>query len=293
MEKQTKIAIFSPASPPSLEKFQQGIDVLRKNKIPFKSFVDFSDTSPALKAFLLYELITSGEFSFIWAVRGGFGSIKLIPYLEEIFAEKKKINTYANLVGFSDITALHLYFYKKFKKKGLHAPMIVNLPDLSGKAMESLFKVMLENKDIILKGEVYQEGEAEGILIGGNLITLASLCGTPYLPLNEPFILAIEETNEKRYRIERAFLQVIFTLGVNNIKGIVIGDLGGVDPLKFLKEIKDFLPENIPIGYNFPFGHIRDNFPLIIGEEAYLRIKNQKFEFFQRKLSFKNLKFEL
>ncbi len=288
MEKETKIAIFSPASPPSPEKFQQGLNILRKNKIPFKSFVDFSDTFPAFKAFLLYELITSGEFSFIWAVRGGFGSIKIIPYVKEIFAENKNINIYTNLVGFSDITALHLYFYKRFKKKGLHAPMIVNLPDLSEKAIENLFKVMLENKDIILKGDIYQEGEVEGVLIGGNLITLASLCGTPYLPSHESIILAIEETKEKKYRIERAFLQVMFTLGMNNIKGIVIGDLGGVDPLEFLKGVRDFLPDDIPIGYNFLFGHIKDNLPLIIGEKAYLKIKNQKFELFQRNTGFKN-----
>lgn len=286
MEKEMKIALFSPATPPSLEKYEEGLKILRENQIPFKSFVDPADISPALKAFLLYELITNRDYRFIWAVRGGFGCIKLIPYLEEIFAENIRINIYANLIGFSDITALHLYFYKNFGKKGLHAPMIINLPDLSEEALKRLLDTLFKNRDIILKGKTYQKGEAEGILIGGNLITLASLCGTPYLPQNKSWIVMIEETNEKRYRIERAFLQVIFSLGIDNIKGIVIGDLDKINPLEFLKEIEEFLPKYIPIGYAFPFGHVRENFPLIIGEKAYLKAKNGEAELFQENLGF-------
>ncbi|PMP69118.1 MAG: hypothetical protein C0190_00505 [Thermodesulfobacterium geofontis] len=286
MEKEIKIAIFSPSSFPSLRAYQRGINILRKNNIPFKSFVDFSNSSSAFKAFLFYELITNQDYNFIWAVRGGFGAIKLIPYLEEIFSENIKINIYSSLIGFSDITVLHLYFYKKFKKRGLHAPMIVNLPELSNENLKNLFEVILKNKDINLEGLAYQEGEEEGILLGGNLITLASLCGTPYLPSENFIILMIEETKEKIYRAERAFLQVLFTLGIEKIKGLVIGDLGEIDPIKFLEGIKEFLPQKIPIGYAFSFGHIKNNLPLIIGEKAYLVVNDGKAKLFQKNLGF-------
>lgn len=284
MEKEVKIALFSPASPPSLRAYQRGIKVLRKNNISFRSFVDFSDSSPSFKAFLFYELITNQDFEFIWAVRGGFGAIKMIPYLEEFFSEKIKINIYSFLIGFSDVTTLHLYLYKKFRKKGLHAPMIVNLPNLSEKVLKNLFEVILGNKDISLEGLAYREGEKEGILLGGNLITLASLCGTSYLPFEKSIILIIEETKEKKYRAERAFLQLIFTLGIENIKGIVIGDLGKIEPLEFLKGVEEFLPRDIPIGYAFSFGHIKNNLPLIIGEKAYLVVKDDKAQLFQKNL---------
>jgi muramoyltetrapeptide carboxypeptidase len=286
MEKEIKIALFSPSSPPSIRSYQRGIKVLKKNNISFKSFVDFSESSPSFKAFLFYELITAKEYDFIWAVRGGFGAIKLIPYLDEFFSENKKINIYPSLIGFSDVTALHLYFYKKFKRKGLHAPMIVNLPDLSEEVLKNLLEVIAGNKDIELEGFAYKEGEAEGILLGGNLVTLASLCGTTYLPTEKSLILMIEETNEKKYRIERAFLQVIFTLGIENIKGIIIGDIGKVNSLEFLKGVEEFLPKYIPIGYNFSFGHIKNNLPLIVGEKAYLVVKNGKAKLFQRGFKF-------
>ena len=289
MEKKIKIALFSPASPPSPTAYQRGINVLKKNKIPFKSFIDFSNPIPSFKAFLLYELITSEEYEFIWSVRGGFGSIKLIPYLEEIFSENKNINIYSYLIGFSDITALHIYFYKKFRKMGIHAPMIVNLPSLNEEALKTLLDVIFKRKDVILEGKAYQEGEGEGILLGGNLITIASLCGTPYFPSEGSWILLIEEMNEKRYRLERAFLQIIFTLGIYNIKGIVIGNLGKENPLEFLKQVENFLPEKVPIGYDFSFGHIKKNLPLIIGQRAYLVVKNQKAHLFQKNFGLKTL----
>jgi len=282
MEKEIKIALFSPASSPSVRKYQKGIKILKKNGISFESFVEVSESLPSLKARLLYKLITSREYKFIWSARGGFGSIKLIPYLEKIFVQNKKRDIYSILIGFSDITALHLYFYKKFKKPGIHAPMIVNLSDLSESAFEYLLEVIFKNKEIVLEGKTYQEGEAEGILLGGNLATLASLCGTPYLPFERSLILIIEDINEKEYRLERAFLQTIFTIGTENIKGIAMGNLGKVDPLKFLKRVEEFLPKKIPIGYAFPLGHVKDNFPFIIGQKTYLVVENKKAKLFQK-----------
>ncbi len=282
MEKEIKIALFSPASIPSLQAYRRGINVLKKYKISFKSFVDFSESSPSMKAFLLYELVTQKEYDFIWAVRGGFGSIRLIPYLEDFFLENKKNKIFPYLIGFSDITVLHIYFYKKFKKRGIHAPMIVNLPFLSKDALNNLLQIIFERKDIYLKGKGYQEGKAEGILLGGNLVTLASLCGTPYFPLEELYILFIEDTKEKTYKLERAFLQIIFSLGLNKIKGVAIGDLGKEDPVKFLKILSSFLPEKIPIGYDFKVGHIKDSFSLIIGEKTQLIVKNGKATLFQK-----------
>jgi len=77
-------------------------------------------------------------------------------------------------------------------------------------------------------------------------------------------------------------LQVIFTLGIENIKGIIIGDMGKIDSLDFLRGIEEFLPKHIPIGYAFSFGHIKNNLPLIVGEKAYLVVKNGKAKLFQR-----------
>ena len=283
METKKTVAIVSPANFPSKEKYEKGLEILRQYSIPFKSYVDFSKTSPGFKAFLLYELITNKDFFYIWTARGGFGSIKLLPYLDELLSDVKNLKFHPYLIGFSDITALHLYFYKKFNKPGIHAPMIADLPNLDKNTIETLFEILFRDKNIYLEGKGYQEGEIEGILLGGNLVTMASLCGTPYFPYVDGIILFIEDINEKLYRLERALIQVIFTLGKEKIKALIIGDLGREDPLNFLGNIKEFLPQHMPIGYEFPIGHNSKNYPVIIGKRAYLKIKNNKAELYQEK----------
>ncbi len=287
MEEKIKIALFSPSSPPSPTLLQKALKILRSCKLPYKSFVDFSPEPSAFRAFLLFEILNSEEFSHIWATRGGFGAIKLIPYMEELFNTSSKIlSPFPLLIGFSDVTVLHLYFYKKFKKLGFHAPMVVNLPTLNKTALDALQKVVFMGKDNFLQGKAFQEGEGEGILLGGNLITLASLCGTPYFNLEEPFLLFIEDTKEKLYRLERAFLQLFLVIKKENLKGLFLGSLGKVSPLEFLESVREFLPENIPIGYDFPFGHIKNNYPLIIGKKAYFKVKNDSAELYQEGIFF-------
>ncbi|MFN4132353.1 MAG: LD-carboxypeptidase [Caldimicrobium sp.] len=280
MENALCIALIQPSSPPDQKLYEKAIDILRKNFIPFKSFVDFIETPPFQKAFLLYEIFTSQKFTHLWAVRGGAGAIKLLPYLDELFKDKNfLLFTLPPIIGFSDVTALHLYFWKKFKIKGLHAPMLIHLPKLHKDAFKRLKEILLEDKrEGKLIGKGYRKGIAEGIIFGGNLTVLASLCGTPYFPTEDKIILMLEDTNEKLYRLERSFLQILFTLPKNSLSGIILGDLGEVSSLEFLRKIEEFLPPNIPIGYDFSFGHINKNYPFPVGAKAYFKVTEKRGE---------------
>ncbi len=282
METKKAVAVIAPASPPPKELYEEAVEILRSYRISFKSYVDFTASPPGFKAFLLQELLKDGNFFYIWSARGGFGSIKLLPYLDELL-EDGKFNTY--IVGFSDITALHLYFYKRFKAPGIHAPMITDLPILEETTVKILIDVLFSKKDVQLEGKHYRDGEAEGVLIGGNLMTLASLCGTSYFPDVKECILFVEDRKEKFYRLERAMLQIIFSIRKERIKGLILGDLGGENPLKLIENLKEFLPQNIPIGYDFPIGHNSKNSPVIIGKKAYLRAKGDMMELFQENFS--------
>lgn len=284
MENKPCIALIQPSSSPNKESFEKAIDLLREYSIPFKNFVDFSEDAPFHKALLLYELITSQKFTHLWAVRGGSGAIKLLPYLEELFSAKPHFpSAFPQLIGYSDITTLHLYFWKKFRIKGLHAPMVLDILELETKALQELWNFLFKNnRKGELNGKAFRNGYGEGILLGGNLSLFASLCGTPYFPKCKNIILILEDINEKNYRLERSLLQIIYSLPKNSIKGLLLGDLGEVSPLDFLRKIEEFLPAEIPIGYAFPIGHIPKNLPFIYGAKAKLKIYAEKAE-----LSFK------
>lgn len=274
METLPLIAIVQPASPPDRETFERGIEVLREMGIPFKSFVDFRESPPSHKAYIFFEILTSGKFSHLWAVRGGAGSIKLLPYLDELL-KLYPISPvrFPTVVGFSDITTLFLYFWKRFRKTSVHAPMIINLPETDKSVRNILRQILLkEMREIRLVGNTLKEGQCRGLLLGGNLSTFASLCGTPYFPTEVgPLILFFEEIGERQYKLERSLLQILYSLPKNSVRGLVFGDLGEADSKKLLKALEDFLPRDAVVAYNFPFGHIPKNYPLLFGAEAELR----------------------
>ena len=182
-----RIAIVQPSSPPKEEDLAKGLEVLKELGLSFKSFADPTPSIPSVAAFLLAEIIATQEFDYLWAVRGGFGAIKILPFLDEYL---KNLNLkpfqIPPIIGFSDITALHSYFWKKFGRIGIHAPMVINLPKVERDCLDLLLEILHRKRmELVLEGRAYREGEAKGYLFGGNLATFASLCGTDYLPLEE------------------------------------------------------------------------------------------------------------
>lgn len=59
----------------------------------------------------LISAVLDEKVKIIWCVRGGTGSIRLVPYLEEKLPSKVE---HKILIGYSDITVLHLYFEYKY-----------------------------------------------------------------------------------------------------------------------------------------------------------------------------------
>lgn len=278
MERSLHIGIIRPSSIPNREEFESGLEVLRKHGIYFKSFVDFEESDPSQIAFLLYELLTCGQFSHLWAVRGGAGAVKLLPFLDDLFQTKGSKNIrLPTIIGFSDITALHLYFLSKFQKIGIHGPMIVNLPTIERASLKRLLGVLQSrNSRITIHGKTYHSGSARGVIFGGNLSLVASLCGTPYFPKLDSMILFIEDVGEKAHKLERSLWQVLMCIPPGSLKGMILGDLGSVSPTYLISALKEFIPHDIPVGIDFPFGHKTKNYPLLVGAIAELRASERR-----------------
>jgi Uncharacterized proteins, homologs of microcin C7 resistance protein MccF len=214
-----RIAVVQPSGPPKEEDLTKGLQVLKELGLSFKSFADPTPSIPSVTAFLLAEIIATQKFDYLWAVRGGFGAIKILPFLDE-YLKNLNLKPYQipPIIGFSDITALHSYFWKKFRSIGIHAPMVVNLPTVERDCLDLMLEILHRKRmELVLEGRAYQEGEAEGYLFGGNLTTFASLCGTGYLPFEEEMILFFEDVNEAQHRLERSLVQVILSISLQRI----------------------------------------------------------------------------
>ena len=213
----------------------------------------------------LHKFFQDNDIKMILNARGGYGSIRLINEIDyEIIKNNPK-----PFCGYSDITALLLMFYKKCNLITYHAPMLCSdFVEPKTFTIES-FNKALNNEPLFVSGtKIYREGTANGILWGGNLSTVVSLCGLDFIP-NEDFLFFAEDLNEPVYKIDRMFTQ-LFNIEEfkNNCKGIVLGDFLDTDNVDWLEELFDSF--SVPAVGGFKITHSEEKITLPIGKMAKL-----------------------
>ena len=212
----------------------------------------------------LHDFFSNSKIDVILCARGGFGTLKLLDKINwEIIKNNPKI-----FAGYSDITILLNMIFKKTGLITFHSPMANG--DFGQKIDEytkQSFFNCLEGKTSQIKadGEVYYEGRTEGILWGGNLSTLASLCGIDFIP-DEELILFLEDLNEPTYKIDKMLTQLFNIEKVRkNVRGIAIGEFKDCDK----RELKNLLIEfankhKIPMcdGFKITHNKVKDTIPV-------------------------------
>lgn len=128
--------------------------------------------------------------------------------------------------------------------------------------------------------KIINKGEAEGVIIGGNLCTLNLLQGTEYMPNLENTVLFIEDDGlvEKNFdkEFDRNLQSLLHSAKNKKIKAIIIGraenncEMNNEKWEKILR-IKEEL-HNIPIVINADFGHTTPIFTFPIGGYAKIKI---------------------
>jgi muramoyltetrapeptide carboxypeptidase len=231
--------------------------------------------SDAARAADLRWAIESAEIDAIWALRGGYGTMRLLPAIDlrPLRARPKAF------IGFSDNTTLHLS-YARAGIVSFHAPHAGSaMPPLT---VECFRRVLFE---AAAAGELPQSSElaprtivggvAEAPLIGGNLALLAATCGTPCALQARGRILVIEEVGEAAYRIDRMITQLLLAGALEGVRGVAIGQVTGWEPDEFEPALDDLFlerlePLGVPVLAGLPFGHVDENWSLPFGVTARL-----------------------
>ena len=184
------------------------------------------------RAAALNAMFRDRDVRAIFAVRGGWGSERILPLLDfAALAASPKL-----LIGSSDITALHLAIAARTALPGIHCP---NLASSWGAAAWDAFRRLVfdgeaptynipgsaEDRLVPRSGRIrtFRPGTARGRLFGGNLSVLSALVGTPWLPDFSGAILFLEDTNEAEYRIDRMLTQLALGGILGRVSGVVFG----------------------------------------------------------------------
>jgi len=216
----------------------------------------------------------------VFAISGGWGCARLLPLLDwETIRANPKI-----LIGYSDITALHLAFAARAGFPTIHAPNAGNSWDVS--SWNSLWWLAFTGEQPVLgglreeelqgrTGRTIRSGRAAGRLIGGNLTVLSTLMGSAWVPDMERAILFLEDVSEAPYRIDRMFQQLKLAGVLDKIGGVIFGQCtrcdrptdGDIELGFTLDEILDhhLQPLGIPAFTGANIGHIRNQLSLPAG----------------------------
>jgi muramoyltetrapeptide carboxypeptidase len=211
--------------------------------------------------------------------RGGYGCVRFVDELNwNNFEMDPKW-----LIGFSDITVMH-HKTQRLSVMSMHATMPLNFKINTKEALET-FRAALMGESFsihVAPSSLNRTGKAKGRLIGGNLSIIYSLLGTDDAYDFNGSILFIEDLSEHLYHIDRMFFALEKAGIFNKIKALVIGgmtDLKDTNPsfgMRYeeiiLEKVKD---THIPICFNFPTGHIKDNRAMIIGAMVELAVAPQ------------------
>jgi muramoyltetrapeptide carboxypeptidase len=219
----------------------------------------------------------------VFAARGGWGAARILPLLDwgAIRAHPKL------LIGYSDVTALHLAFADRAGYATIHGGNATS--GWYKQSWESFWRLAFSGEAPLLGGPATEAetgrtgrtitgGTARGRLLGGNFTILSTLMGTPWLPDFTGAVLFLEDVNEAEYRVDRMFQQLRLAGVLDGLAGVVFGqctrcasdepDYGGFT----LDQVVDqyLAPLDIPAFTGANVGHIANQLSLPSGAEVEL-----------------------
>lgn len=285
-----KIAIIAPARKVSPPEMQPAISILESwglkvvlGKNLYKKDFQFAGTD-AERLKDLQSALNDKSIKAILFARGGYGTMRLMDNL--LFTEFAKNPKW--LIGFSDITALHLEA-SVINIETVHAPMALNFATTPAKTINQLKKILFGDRlsYVVKKSKLNRPGTAKGVLIGGNLSMIYASMGT--LSYSDFFnkILFIEDLDEYLYHLDRMMVSLDLAAVLMNISGLIVGGMNNMrDNTKkfgfktnnpFGKTAHKIIRERVsrydfPVCFDFPAGHIKNNNPLIFGREVELKV---------------------
>lgn len=281
------IAIVSPSSMPDSLTVAKGCETLREwgytpvvGPHALSCWHGFAGTADERAADVLWALRDS-TVKAILCSRGGDGAVQVLQRIPlQEFRDHPKW-----LLGFSDATALH-------SAEVSAGVMSIHCSMCDGISMRGERDAVNDILQRLLQGELPdyhvpahpmdQQGEAEGILVGGNLSVFCGLAGSAYDFLNradEGLILFFEDTGEGMSKVDRMLHQLEIRGILPQLKGIIVGHFSKYkNPENDFTDMYHMLHEylqhyDIPVCYDFPVGHHSGlNYPMVEGSRVRLMV---------------------
>jgi len=267
----SRIGLVAPASPFDRDEFEKGVVELRR--LGFEPVYDdrvferrgFVAGDPESRKAQLTDLWRRNDVDAVMALRGGYGSLQILPLLSPDDAELARAARMA-FIGYSDVTSLHIWLGGRAGMTSIHGPMIDRRLSLGPDAYDPVSLLGSLRPEPL--GEMRPEGVealrrglAEGPLLGGTLTQLLASMGTPWAfdpPVGH--VLFIDEVGERPYRLDRMLVQLRQTGILERAAAVVFGQMprcdepdGSVTARATVADVMSGFDG--PVLFGFPSGH--------------------------------------
>lgn len=205
----------------------------------------------------------------ILPARGGFGCARLLDRLDPKLLRDRA----TPIVGYSDVSILHLARFKAGVVSGLSGPMPAvefarcaapaGAAEAEGLALalESLRRSWTPQHQVWLppqtRLQVLKPGAVTAPVMPVNLTVLVSLLGTPHMPDLDGVLLAIEDVNEAAHRVDRNLTQLRQAGILARLGGLLIGRFTRGEDAEWLPAIFAESAAQVrgPVVEGLPYGH--------------------------------------
>ena len=264
-----RIAVVSPASPFSRDEFDKAVAELRRlgfEPVYQDTVFDrslFTSGPAELRAASFVRAWSSPDVAALIAVRGGYGSVQLLPELDGW----DPAQTPRLFIAYSDNTSVLTWLTCHHRVPAIHGPMLEGRLARGAEGYdERSFTQLITGAGAGLELQpeglsVLAGGEVSGPLYGGTMTQLCASLGTPYaFDPPDGCILFLEDVNERPYRIDRMLTQLRLAGILERARGLIFGEMRDCDESGGVLKLRDVLPSLLedfsgPVMFGFPSGH--------------------------------------
>lgn len=279
-----RVRFVSPSSTPSPEAVARGVEVLTEWGLRVEIGAHVFDRlgylagSDADRLADLDDALRDPGVRAIFAARGGKGAYRIAGQLDfdAARADPKPV------VGFSDITILHLAMLNHGAAGAIHGPLVNWNDDYYSKDCADRMRRALMTDDPVVvtsnptdyTAQLTGGEPASGPLIGGNLDTVRVAVGWA-LPSLRGAILLLEDFHGTGLgQIDRSLTQLINSGLLEGLAGVALGTFGEFETARaegwgLADVLRDrFALLGVPVLGGLPVGHGRDPATVPLGTEA-------------------------
>jgi muramoyltetrapeptide carboxypeptidase len=278
------VALVSPSGPVPAERIEAAVNVLSSWGLRPHVFPNAAGShrylaaEDAARLSDLREAFEDPGMRAVWCLRGGYGMQRIVDQLDfdAIKADPKLV------IGFSDITALHLALWQRIRLATVHGPVAAQFDKGADSVTARAARQAVMTSEVITvtrdggesSAPATTSGVASGPLIGGNLSLVAASLGTPDMPLLDGAILLLEEVDEPHYKVDRMLTHLRRSGVIEGVAGVAIGQFTNCpEAAEILLDRLGSL--GVPLLGGLPIGHGDQHYAVPLGIPSILDVTAQ------------------